>query len=607
MKKWSIVAFVLIFAMILVACGKDGGDVEQDYTEGNESVTENRMNPNEMFSDRDCETGYDESSSVQITLAGDKVSCSSDAVQIKGSIVTIKAEATYVFTGTLEDGMIVVDAEDTAKVQLVLDNASVTSKTSAPIYILEADKVFITLAEHSENTLANGGEFVAVDDNNIDGAVFSKQDLTFNGLGSLTVTSPAGHGIVCKDDLVFTGGNYEIQSASHGVDANDSVRVVNTTFSITSGKDGIRAENSEDASLGFVYLASGTYSVASEGDGISASAYMQIEDGTYHIVSGGGSENAAQQSSDNWGGFPGGGIGGPGGGHGGGGRMPGRSTHENATNDSDSSTSIKGLKAAQALEINGGTFTLDCADDAIHSNASVTVADGSFQIKTGDDGFHADDTLTVTAGTIDITESYEGLEGLHVDIQGGDIKLVSSDDGINAAGGTDESGYGGQRGNDMFGGIGGPGGGPGGGSASDGTIKISGGSIYMNASGDGIDANGSLEITGGETIVCGPTQGDTAVLDYDTSATISGGTFIGTGSYMMAQTFSDSEQGVIALSVGNQTAGTEITLKDKDGKTIIECAPELSYAIAILSSPDIVKGETYTVMVGQNSGEFEAN
>lgn len=606
MKEWRMLAGLLALVLVLGGCGKSEVKNEQG-SEEQRQASDNTTDLSEMFSERDYEATYDENSSVQITLEGDKISCSSDAVQIKGSTVTITEEATYIFSGTLDDGMIVVNAKDTAKLQLVLNNVSITSKTSAPICILEADKVFITLAKDSENILANGGEFVAIDDNNIDGTVFSKQDLTFNGSGSLTVTSPAGHGIVCKDDLVFTGGDYTVQSASHGLDANDSVRAVNATFSITSGKDGVHAENSEDTSLGFVYLASGTYDVSAEGDGISAGAYMQIEEGTYQIISGGGSENASKQSSDYWGGFQDGGMGG----HSGGGRKPGsggygaksiataQSGVETIESD-DSSTSIKGIKATQDIVINGGTFTLDCADDAVHSNASITVAEGSFQIKTGDDGFHADDTLMITNGTIDITESYEGLEGLHIDIQGGDIKLVSSDDGINAAGGTDESGYGGHRGNDMFGGMGG-------GNSSNGSITISGGNIYMNASGDGIDANGTLEITGGETIVCGPTQGDTAVLDYDRSATITGGTFIGTGSYMMAQSFSDSEQGVIALSVGNQMAGTEITLKGKDGKTLIECTPELSYAIVILSSPDIEKGETYTVTVGQVSGEFEAN
>ena len=134
-----------------------------------------------------------------------------------------------------------------------------------------------------------------------------------------------------------------------------------------------------------------------------------------------------------------------------------------------------------------------------------------------------------------------------------------------------------------------------------------GGGFGGMSSGDGLDANGTLEITGGYTVVVGPTQGDTATLDYDKSGIITGGTFIGTGASGMAQTFSDSKQGVIAVSVGNQAAGTQIILKDKNGNTVLEHTPELNFAVVILSSPDMVKGETYSITVGSQSGEFEAS
>ena len=222
--------------------------------------------------------------------------------------------------------------------------------------------------------------------------------------------------------------------------------------------------------------------------------------------------------------------------------------------------------------------------------------------------------MTITAGKIDISESYEGLEALHIDVQGGDIKLVASDDGLNAAGGTDQSGTTGGRDGMFGGGPGGMGGGrPGGGGfggmsgSSNGSIKVSGGTLYINSSGDGMDANGTLEISGGHITVVGPTQGDTATLDYDISATITGGTFIGTGASGMAQTFSDSRQGVVALSVGNRSAGTQIVLKDAKGNVLITHEPELNFAVVILSSPELIKGETYTIMIGSDSGEFEAS
>jgi len=268
---------------------------------------------------------------------------------------------------------------------------------------------------------------------------------------------------------------------------------------------------------------------------------------------------------------------------------------------------MKGIKAANSLLISGGTFTMDCADDAVHSDVSVIINGGSFTIATGDDGFHAEDTLTITAGAIVITESYEGLEAQHIQVQGGDIRLVSSDDGLNAAGGMDSSGTEGGR-DGMYGGPGGGPGSPGGmGGAGNGSIVISGGTLYVNASGDGIDANGTLTISGGFTTVVGPTQGDTATLDFDSSAVITGGTFIGTGAAGMAQTFSGSEQGVISVSVGNQPAGTKITLKDADGNEVISCTPELNFAVVILSSPQMEKGKTYTIQVGEQSASFEAS
>lgn len=621
MKK--ILALFFILMLILTGCGKKTSEENS-----NSAGTDTSADPVEvdfaksdadMFTDRDYKTDYDKSTAVTIQLNGDSATSSSNSVKISDSTITICEEATYIISGTLNNGMIIVDAKDTAKLQLVLNGVSITSKTSAPLYILEADKVFVTLAPNTTNTLTNGGAFTAIDDNNIDAVIFSKQDLTLNGSGSLTVTSPAGHGIVSKDDLVFTSGTYSIASASHGLDANDSVRITNSSITVDAGKDGLHAENSNDTSLGFVYISSGTLNIEAEGDGISAEVFMQLVNGTYNIISGGGSKNGAKQSSDSWGGFMGG-V--PSGRPGRPGEMQSQSSSSNAasSDSADSSTSIKGLKASGDMLISNGTFAIDSADDAIHSNASIVINGGTYEIASGDDGVHADEELSITAGNMNITESYEGLEALHIKVSGGDIKLVASDDGLNAAGGTDSSGYGGTRGNDQFGGgRGGMAGGMpegmggntpgamGGGPSSNGSIVISGGKLYINSSGDGIDANGTLEISGGYTIVVGPTQGDTATLDYDKSATITGGTFIGTGASGMAQTFSDSKQGVVAVSVGNQSAGTQITLKDSNGNTLITHEPELSFAVVILSSPDIRKGETYEIHVGSTSGTFEAN
>ena len=294
-----IIAILLMLALILAGCGNNSKPIIEgpsgkpilDNTIGNgeESGAADPVSVDfsqtdgDMFSERDSKTEYDASKAVIIQLAGTSATASSDSVQINGSTVIIKEEATYVISGSLR-GMLVVDAPDAAKLQLVLNGVDVTSDTSAALYILEADKVFVTLADGTTNTLANGGSFVAVDDNNIDGALFSKQDLTLNGSGSLTVTSPAGHGIVCKDDLVITGGTYVVNAASHGVDANDSVRLADANITIDAGKDAIHCENSDEAEKGFIYISGGTIKAEAEGDGITASAYMQITGGTIDLL-----------------------------------------------------------------------------------------------------------------------------------------------------------------------------------------------------------------------------------------------------------------------------------------------------------------------------------
>ncbi len=545
------------------------------------------QNDTDMFTDRDNRIEYD-GDGIKIELRGTSAAASSNSVKIDGTTITITEDETHIISGTLDNGQIIVNVPDTAKIQLVFENANITSETSAPLYIKEADKVFITLV--GKNTLANGGSFEAIDENNIDGAIYSKQDITFNGEGSLTVTSPAGHGIVGKDDLVITSGTYKINSASHALDANDSVRITNADLTLVAGKDGIHAENNDDTALGYVYISSGTLDITAEGDGISAGAYMQIEDGDFEILAGGGYENGSQASSGGWGGFPGGGSWG-GGSFGGGGKPRNGAS---STTETDTSSSMKGLKAVNSILVAGGTFKIDSADDAIHSNNELIINGGTFEIASGDDGVHADTTLTINDCDMIITHSYEGLEALNLYVKGGTIDLTASDDGLNAAGGTDGSGMGGR--DEMFGG------GFWGGTSSGnrGAIEISGGKLIVNASGDGIDSNGTITVSGGETYVSGPTNSGNGALDYDGSATVTGGIFLAAGATGMAQNFgSSSTQGAMLVNISG-SAGSTLKLTDESGKVLIEWTADKSFGCVVLSSPEIVQGKTYTVSVGSN-------
>ena len=370
MRKKTIILFLTMGALMLSGCNTRIGNTTQQTTDSSttSSSSINEADTSNMFSDRDKEVGYDESESVTISLADNNSSCESDAVSITENTITIKDEGTYILSGSLSDGMVIVEAEDTDKVQIVLNGASISNDQSAALYVRSADKVFVTTVSGTENTLEHSGSsYTAIDENNIDAAIFSKSDLTLNGEGTLTVTAQEGHGIVSKDDLVLTSGTYVITSASHGLSGKDSVRIANGTYTIVSGKDGIHAQNKDDSSSGFVYLAGGTYTISAGDDGIHAASNVTISDGkiditqSYEGIEGlsidiAGGEISVLASDD--------GINAAGG------------------NDSSSSEGFQGGDDQFAstegayIQISGGVLHVNASGDGIDSNGDITVSGG---------------------------------------------------------------------------------------------------------------------------------------------------------------------------------------------------------------------------------------
>ena len=492
-----------------------------------------------LFSDRDLDGSYDESAAIPIQLTGETAACASDAVSIDGARITLLDEGTYLVSGTLTDGQIVVDADDTDKVQIVLAGADITCTDSAAIYSKNADKVFLTLADGTENTLINGGSYADIDENNIDSVVFSKTDLTLNGSGSLTIDAQAGHGVVSKDELTITGGSYTVTAAGHGMAGKDSLAVAGGTFTITSGKDGLHAENADDSSLGFLYVADGEFTIAAQGDAVSASGALQADGGTFDLTTGEGSASVTMSTGDSFG--PGGMGEGPGGQngarpHGGpsvesgtpperpdsgdNGQSPEFPTQPageepafdaetvEVTDTAEDTVSQKGVKAEGTLTINGGTWTMDTVDDCIHSGGALVVTGGTFTLSSGDDAVHSDDAVTIRAGEFSIPYCYEGVEGLSVTVEDGTFEITAYDDGFNAAGGADSSGFGGRG--DPFA------------ASADSFITINGGTITIVANGDCLDSNGDLTVNGGTLDLTCNGNGNTA-LDCSGSYTNNGG------------------------------------------------------------------------------------
>lgn len=601
------------------------GNVVSSETEVNaeETVAQSEtgtFSSTDMFTERDLAGTYEESGAVYVTLSDDGITGETDGVVIDGQTMTITAEGTYIFSGTLSEGQIVVDA-DIAKVQIVFDNVDITCASSAAVYVKSAEKVFVTLAEGSQNTLRNTDEYVAIDDNNIDAVIFAKSDLTLNGTGSLTIVSAEGHGIVSKDDLKITGGTYDITAAGHALSGKDSVRIADGTFILTAEKDGIHAENADDEEKGYIYIADGDFTITSDGDGMDASNIVQIEDGTFDITAGGGAANSQKAHESD---MPGGGmsqnIERPDGES-----MPqmgekpdeesmpqmgekpdGENMPQDTTTD-ESGTSTKGIKAGGGMYLNGGTYQIDSEDDSIHSNANITIADGTYTLATGDDGVHADDALTVNGGTITVTESYEGLEGLTVTINDGTIDITARDDGINTAGGTDQSGFG--TFGDHFKGMD---------SADDETeettdnemwMELNGGYIHILAGGDGVDSNGDLTINGGEIYIDGPSDNGNSAIDYGdrSSAYVNGGMLVAIGSSGMAEGMSDSsKQEVLMVKLGEQMEAGDVELTDNEGNVIVSYTALKSYDCVIISTAEVESGATYTLITSGTTTEVTA-
>ena len=560
-----------------------------------------------------------------ITLSPDGSTSTDASVLIDGQTVTITQEGTYQITGTLDDGALIVESGENAKITLVLGGVSIKNTTGAAIQIGIADDVTIELEEGTTNVLQSGEEVdiatATEGEEASGGALQSKADLKIKGKGSLTVLGYLNNGIHCTKDLKIKNGNISVTALGHGIKGKKSVTVSGGTVTVTSGKDGITSDETENEEKGFVTIEDGEIIITSAGDGVSAETTLTVTGSVISIISGGGSANA-QQKTDN---------------------MRGWWDFDNSASDDDS-VSCKGLKAGKALVISGGSITIDAQDDALHTDGDMTISGGECILSTGDDGAHAALSLTVLDGKITVLTSYEGLEANQITLAGGELDITATDDGINANGGSDGfsggfgGGFGGGRGG-MGGSFGGrrndtnnqsgdmtppdgnaPSGNPPtmpGQDAADSTttddtadkqpvLLITGGKITVNADGDGLDSNGNLRVEGGDITINGPANGGNGALDIGTenggSGVIAGGTLIALGTSSMAENFdSTSTQCAFLVTMNSFGAGETITITDSQGTVLYTGVTVKSANSVVFSSPDLTVGETYTVTIGSIS------
>ena len=464
-KSYAVISMILIITLFLVGC--------QAAKKGSKNTvvdvaTTSKVNVDKTFSARDLEVGYEETTACKVVFNDKKIEISKEGAIAKDGNLTISKAGTYIISGTSTNGQIIIDAKDSDKIQIVLNGLSLTCSDYAPVYIKNADKVFLTLAENTINTLVDGTEYTQIDETNVDGVIFSKSDLTINGSGTLAITGNYQHGIVSKDDLVITGGDINITAVKDALNGKNCVKIKDGKIKLsTETGNGIQSKNAEDTTKGYVYIAGGEIVVSKCQEGIEGTVII-VEDGTINVTAQDDGFNAASGKTD--------------------------------------ATKTDAMKVGEKEP-------------------------GAFNGGGGDSPFETD------------TNCY---------------------------------------------------------------ILIAGGTINVNAMGDGIDSNGSLYVTGGICYVSGPTNGGNGALDYNGTATITGGTFVVAGSTGMAQGFSNTSKQYSILYNLTSVVGenVEMQLLDQDKKVIASFAPKKEYQSVVISTPDLIKNGNYTLVCGDQTAEI---
>lgn len=460
----------LVIASLVTGCG----NAKSSSTSTQQQVSTSTQNTNKGLSgivtyhSDDYYTQWSKEQVSTISLEKDSIKYTGEGAVVNGSTITIKSAGTYLVSGTLKDGQIIIEANKEDTVRLILNGTEVNSSKSSPLYVKSAKKVILSLEKDTTNTFVDGSNYVLEDQSSDEpnSTIYSKDDLSINGTGTLIVKGNYNNALTSKDDLKIVEGNINITSVDDGIMGRDLVAIKEGNINIEAKGDGIKVTNDTEANKGVV---------------------------------------------------------------------------------------------------------------------------------------------AIEGGKIKISKSYEGIEGFAIYVAGGETHIKSDDDGINIAG---ESGMGG-RGNKE----------PVNNNTTEAKtetssevstqttdsrkLTISGGYIVVDAKGDGLDANGAIEMTGGTVLVYGPTNNGNGSLDYDRTFNITGGVLVTAGSSGMAQAPTDtsSQYSIMMTYSSSQKANTIVRLEDSDGKEIITLAPTKDFQSLVISSPKLEKGKKYNLYTGGTSSQ----
>ncbi len=601
----------LLPVFLLSGCGTTA-----EMTEVRAALVQNTPSEQKLdisFEEDELDESFDSENAVHITLDGISASADGAGVTVNKNTITITNSGTYVLSGVLKEGSIQIDSVDREAVRLVLNGVSITSTEGPAVYVKQADKLILTAVTGTENELAASGE----NTDEVKGTVWTAADLIINGGGSLTLNAETGDGIHGKGSLKAVNTILNITAASDGIDIKEDVSEKDCILTINAEKDGIKASGETDADTGEaapadILICGGVITITAADDCMKASGDVQSEKAELNLSAGGGSENGTSHAGGElFGGREGTGMPGmgfaPSEGFGSRPEMTDGNTNfeqkeapaqgtesiedrtdmfpegphgqmemQETETEEDSAGKAKAVSADGDIVIYSGVITVDAADDAFHAAGNITVEDGMLAVSSGDDAMHADDTLSVLGGTITIETAYEGLEATTIVIANGVINMTVSDDGINTADKLSGMTYG------MY--------------EDDGSkFTMTGGSVTIDARADGIDLNGSGEMSGGTVVIYGPEDNGNGALDYNGTFTVSGGTLLAGGSSGMMMT-PDGTEDAYVLAVGIDDPSGLIEIRSEDGTVLAEYQSEKQYSSLVIAGDILKAGSTVQIM-----------
>jgi len=458
---------------------------------------------------------------ITFSTSGVTVGATNGGIAVNGSVVTISCGGNYYLNGTSTNGQVIVEtpAGDSSNVYLYLNGVTLTNSTDAPIYVKNAEKTFLYMVAGTTNTFTDASTRPYGTDT-ASACIFSKDDLTLKGTGTLVVNGKYNNGIHSSNDLrIRDTPIINVTAVNNGIKGKQSVDIENGTITVTTTNgDAIKADSTGESGKDYVNITGGSFTLKAGRDGIQAYNYVNISAGTFNITTGTGIPNTSASSS--------GGMGG--------GFNPGGTT----TTTTDT-TSYKGIKGDKLVYIGGGTFTINAVEDAIHSNSVVRIDGGTFTISARR-GAASQDTLQINGGTILVKKSYEGFEGTIIELNGGYTSIVATDDGWNASSGDEGVGH----------------------------LYVNGGTHVVYAGGDGLDSNGNFYMNDGVVITEQSNGGGNGILDIGDRGytfTFKGGTLLAIGTADMQISITGTYLGYTTLGA---SAGQMVSVANSSGSVI---------------------------------------